>query len=123
MTLFAFYGTFMRDQPGHGNLAATRFVEEARTAPRYRLYRVDERWPALILSEDGVEIACELYEASEEVLAGLLAIEPPGWSRAPLELADGRVAESFLGAAALALRGVDVSDHGGWAAYIRSVAY
>lgn len=123
MTLFAVYGTFMRGQPGHGNLAAACFVSEARTARRYRLYHVDGRWPALIPSQDGAEIACELYEAPEELLAGLAAIEPSGWSRAPLELADGRVVEGFLGTEALALRGVDVSAHGDWASYVRSIAY
>jgi allophanate hydrolase len=123
VTLFAFYGTFMRNEPGHGNLARARFIESTRTAPRYRLYHVDGRWPALVPSEDGVEVVCELYEAPEDLLAELAAIEPSGWSRAPLKLASGRVVEGFLGDAALALQGVDVSAHGGWAAYVRSVAY
>ena len=123
MTLFAFYGTFMRDQPGHGNLAGILFIAQARTAPRYRLYHVDGRWPALVPSEDGVEIACELYEASEELLAELAAIEPSGWTRAPVELVDGRVVEAFVADPALTDRGFDISAHGSWAGYVRSVAY
>ncbi|HYZ79070.1 MAG TPA: gamma-glutamylcyclotransferase [Gaiellaceae bacterium] len=118
--LFAFYGTFTSSQPGHRNLAGARFVEETRTAPRYRLLFVDGLWPALVPAVDGVSIECELYECSEELLARLARIEPPGWRRSPLELADGRRVETFLGDEALAARGVDVSEHGGWAAFVSS---
>lgn len=123
MTLFAFYGTFMSGQPGHGKLAEARFVEEARTAPRYRLFFVDGRWPALVPSEHGVEIECELYHASEALLAALAEIEPQGWERGQVELVNGRHVEAFLGAAELAERGVDVSNHGGWSAYVSSSEY
>jgi gamma-glutamylcyclotransferase (GGCT)/AIG2-like uncharacterized protein YtfP len=117
MRLFVFYGTFMRGQPGHANLEGATFLEEVRTAPRYRLFYVDGRWPALIPDEEGAAIACELYETTEEHLARLAELEPPEWRRAPVELADGRTAEAFLGDPALRRRGVDVSAHGGWAAF------
>ena len=117
MTLFAIYGTFMRGQPGHGNLAGARFVEATRTAPRYRLLFVDALWPALVADDEGVEIQCELYDAPEPLLESLARIEPPGWSRGPLELADGRTVEAFIGDPALAERGVDVSEHGSWAEF------
>lgn len=117
MPLFLIYGTFMRGQPGHANLDGARFLEAVATAPRYRLFEVDARWPALIEDEDGVEIAAELYEIDEAHLARLSELEPPGWSRAPVELADGRRAEAFLGDPGLRVRGRDVSAPGGWAAY------
>ena len=121
MTVFAFYGTFTSGQPGHGNLAGARFLEQTRTAPRYRLLVVDGRWPAVVADDDdGVEIECELYECSEELLERLALVEPPGWNRAPLELADGRWVDAFLGDPALAARGVDVSAHGSWAAFVSS---
>ncbi len=110
----------MRGQPGHGNLAGAKFLEEARTAPRYRLWFVDSLWPALIPAQDGVEIACELYDAPEELLARLAAIEPPGWERMPARLADGRCVEAFLGETELKQRGIDVSSHGSWAAFVES---
>jgi gamma-glutamylcyclotransferase (GGCT)/AIG2-like uncharacterized protein YtfP len=117
MTIFAFYGTFTRDQSGHGNLAGARFLERTRTAPRFRLYIVDDRWPALVPNGDGVEIECELFEAKESLLAQLAEIEPAGWNRAPVELADGRIVEAFLGDPELTARGEDISRHGSWAAY------
>ena len=120
MTLFAFYGTFTSDQPGHGNLAGARFLERTSTAPRYRLFFVDGLWPALVADDDGVAIECELYECSEELLERLARVEPPGWDRAPVELADGRRVDAFLADAALAARGVDVSAHGSWAAFVAS---
>jgi allophanate hydrolase len=122
VTLFAFYGTFTSSQAGHGNLAGARFVESVRTAPRYRLSFVDGLWPALVPAEGGATIECELYECSEELLERLAYVEPPGWNRSPLELEDGRSVEAFLGDAALAARGVDVSEHGSWAAFVSSRA-
>ena len=110
----------MRGQPGHGNLEGARFLEPARTAPRYGLWFVDGRWPALVRAEDGVEIECELYELDDALAGRLAGIEPPGWERAPVELADGRTAETFLGDPALTARGVDVSAYGGWAAFVAS---
>jgi gamma-glutamylcyclotransferase (GGCT)/AIG2-like uncharacterized protein YtfP len=120
VTVFAFYGTFTSTQSGHGNLAGARFLEGVVTAPRYRLWFVDGLWPALLPADDGVAIECELYECTEELLDELARIEPPGWRRAPLELADGRVVEAFLGDRDLRVRGVDVSAHGSWAAFVAS---
>ena len=122
MTLFAFYGTFTSSQPGHDNLAGARFVERTRTAPRYRLFFVDGLWPALVRFDDGAAIECELYECSEELLERLARIEPPGWNRGVLELEDGRSVEAFVGDAALTACGVDVSEHGSWAAFVSAEA-
>jgi allophanate hydrolase len=114
---FLIYGTFMRGQPGHANLDGAEYVEAVETAPRYRLWEIDGRWPALVEADDGVAIAGELYEISPAHLATLGEIEPPGWRRSPVELADGRTAEAFVGDRSLAARGVDVSNYGGWVAY------
>jgi gamma-glutamylcyclotransferase (GGCT)/AIG2-like uncharacterized protein YtfP len=119
VTTFVFYGTFTSGQSGHGNLAGARLLERTKTAQAYRLYSVDGM-PALVDSERGVSIDCELYEVAEEHLARLAEIEPPGWARAPLELVDGRRVEAFLAARELAARAEDVSAHGSWAAYVQS---
>jgi RimJ/RimL family protein N-acetyltransferase/gamma-glutamylcyclotransferase (GGCT)/AIG2-like uncharacterized protein YtfP len=117
VTPFAFYGTFTSGQPGHGNLAGARLIERTRTAPRYRLYLVDEMWPALVPADDGVEIECEVYEAGEDLLTRLAQLEPPGWNRRPLELVDGRTVAAFIADPALGAQGEDVSAHGGWPAF------
>ena len=118
MTPFVFYGTFMSGQSGHENVDDAKLLDRVRTAPRYLLYLVDELWPALIPAGAGLEIECELYEVAEEQLGRLALIEPPGWRRAPVELADGRVAEAFVGHPELAARGVDISAHRSWAAFV-----
>ena len=118
MTTFAIYGTFGSGQPGHANLEDAPLLERVRTASAYRLYLVDGRWPALVPADDGVEIECELYDFDEEHLARLAELEPPGWARGPLALADGRTVEAFVADRSLAARGVDVSEHGSWAAFV-----
>jgi allophanate hydrolase len=118
VSLFLIYGTFMRGQPGHVNLDGGRFLEEARTAGRYRLWHVDGRWPALIPDADGIEIAAELYDLDTQHLARLAEVEPPGWARGPVHLADGRSVEAFLGDPSLRERATDVSDYGGWASFV-----
>ena len=120
MTPFAIYGTFGTGQPGHANLEDAPLVERVRTAPLYRLFLVDGRWPALVPADDGVAIECELYDCSEELLDRLALIEPPGWNRGRVELEDGRTVEAFVGDEGLAARGIDVSEHGGWAAFVAS---
>src|SRR2546423_12987838 len=110
----------MRGRPGHANLLGARFLEAVETAPRYRLWEVDGRWPALVEDDEGVAIAAELYELDEPHLARLAELEPPGWERAPVERADGRGAEAFLGDPSLRAGGRDVSAHGGWAAFVAS---
>jgi gamma-glutamylcyclotransferase (GGCT)/AIG2-like uncharacterized protein YtfP len=122
VTLFV-NGTLMRGLAPHGNLDGAEFPGAVRTAPRYRLYLVDGRWPALVAAEPGVEIGCELYEAPEPLLSDLARAEPPGWHRRPLELADGRVVEAFVGDAELVGRGVDLSAYGSWREYVRSSGY
>src|SRR5947209_2001805 len=99
----------MRGQPGHTNLHGGRFVEAVETAPRYRLFEVDGRWPALLEDDDGVAIAAELYELEEPHIARLTALEPPGWNRAPIELADDHRVDAFLADSELRARGRDVS--------------
>jgi allophanate hydrolase len=122
MPRFLIYGTFMRGQPGHANLEGAEYLGAVETAPRYRLWEVDGRWPALIEDDGGVAIAGELYEIAPEHVARLAEVEPPGWRRAPVELLDGLYVEAFVGDPAMKARGVDVSEHGGWAAYVSSQA-
>jgi len=122
MTVFAIYGTFGSTQDGHANMRGAELLAQVRTAPAYRLYRVDDRWPALVRAADGVAIEVELYECAEEHVARLAALEPPGWERGPLVLEDGREVEAFIGDESLVARGVDVSKHGSWAAHVASRA-
>ncbi len=116
--LVVFNGTVMRGQPAHANLAGATFIEEVRTAPRYRVYSIGDRYPAM-LRDDAHGIAAELYLVPDAVWPKVRDAEPPGLYRGPVELEDGRMVEGMLGEKAFVARhGVDISEHSGWAPYL-----
>jgi gamma-glutamylcyclotransferase (GGCT)/AIG2-like uncharacterized protein YtfP len=98
------------------------FVEEARTAPKYRLYSLEERWAALVPTEDGgISVAGELVEVSEERWPEIVASEPPGIVPGPIELDDGREVTAALGDPDyMELAAVEISEFGSFQAYIAS---
>lgn len=120
-TLIVFNGGLMRGESAHWKLRGARLVGPVRTAPRYRLYSIGDRHPAML--EDphaGVSVAAELYEVPDAVWERVSNIEPPGLYRGPVELDDGRVLEGMCGEPRYTLRnGQDISHYGGWAAYPR----
>lgn len=122
MALAFFYGTFMRGQPGEANLAGATFLGEASTAPRYRLYSIRDEHPLLVeAGEGGGSVAGQLFDVPDELWERIVAAEPPGarLRLGELELADGRAVRTMLGDAEQAEReGVEITRHGGWAAYV-----
>jgi hypothetical protein len=95
--------------------------DQARTAPRYRLHSVGDRYPALeLVQAGGTAIAGEVYDLPLDVLRdSLLPAEPPELELGVIELADGTPSLGMI------LRRpcpsldelTDVSDYGGWRAY------
>jgi gamma-glutamylcyclotransferase (GGCT)/AIG2-like uncharacterized protein YtfP len=119
MTLFV-NGTLMRGLPLHGNLAGAEFLGEHRTAPIYRLYSIGDVHPGMFaVDRGGVSIAGELYRMSATILARVEAGEPTDLYRGPVQLEDGRVVDGILYPRALAEgRHKDISEFGGWRAYV-----
>ena len=121
--LVMFNGTVMRGQPDHENLAAARFVGEVETAPRYRLFSIGDRYPAMIRdSPSGAAIRGELYHVPADSWPSIRDSEPPGLYLGPVELADGRWVKGMLGSEELVAGGVDITRFHGWAEYTRSRA-
>jgi gamma-glutamylaminecyclotransferase len=117
---FFICGSALRGQPDHGDLGSATFVQEAKTAPRYRLHSVDDKHPGIYeVAEGGVSVAGELYELTDEQHRNLLASEPPDLYEAPIQLDDGRTVNAMIYPRELIeQRGyADISHHGGWAAY------
>ena len=113
-------GTLMRGDVLHRNLDGARFVSEASTAPRYRLFSIGDVHPGMVEAEagDGVAVAGELYELDLEHLERLIAGEPPGLGIAVVELEDGtRSLGVFWVASEMPETAIDISEHGGWRAY------
>jgi gamma-glutamylcyclotransferase (GGCT)/AIG2-like uncharacterized protein YtfP len=112
-------GTLMRGLALHGNLAGATFVNEARTAPIYRLYSIADRHPGMFeVGTGGVAVAGEIYLVPDEVWQRVEAGEPPGLYRGKVRLADGREIWGILYPRDLAEgRHRDISAYGDWRAY------
>jgi gamma-glutamylcyclotransferase (GGCT)/AIG2-like uncharacterized protein YtfP len=113
-------GTLMRGLALHGNLAGAEFVGEAKTAPVYRLYSIDDRHPGMFeVTKGGVSVAGEIYLVPDDVWRRVEAGEPPNLYRGTVRLADGREIFGILYPRELAEgRHRDISAYGDWRAYM-----
>jgi gamma-glutamylcyclotransferase (GGCT)/AIG2-like uncharacterized protein YtfP len=108
----------MRGLALNKNLDGAEFVEEAQTAPMYRIHSIGDVHPGMYLvPEGGVSVAGEIYRVPDDVWHRVEAGEPPGLYRGPVTLEDGRVVPGILFPAELAWAHRDISEHGGWRAY------
>lgn len=116
-------GTLMQGLPLSGNLDGAELLGTAHTAPRYLLYSVEDRHPAMFLAEGGVSVSGERYRLTLEHLDRLLEGEPPGLGLGVAELDNG---ERTLAIVWLGERpppgGHDISRHGGWRSYLSVAA-
>ena len=112
-------GTLMRGLELHGNLEGSEFLGEFLTAPRYRVYSIDDRHPGMFEVESGgVAVRGELYLLPDEVWQRVEAGEPPNLYKGPITLEDGRVVDGILYPRELAEgRHRDISEYGCWRAY------
>jgi gamma-glutamylaminecyclotransferase len=115
-------GSALREVCGDQAALGLEFVAEARTAPRYRLYSLEDRWAALVpADEGGISVPGELVELPEARWEEILATEPPGITPGPVELDDGRMVTAALGDPGyLEEHGREITEYGGFAAYLRS---
>ncbi|HEY3060879.1 MAG TPA: gamma-glutamylcyclotransferase [Chloroflexota bacterium] len=113
-------GTLMSGLGLHANLAGAEFVGACRTAPTYRLFSIGDVHPGMFeVSAGGVSVEGELYRVPDDVLRRVEAGEPPGLYRGPVQLDDGRRVEGILYPRALAEAAhTDISNYGGWRAYV-----
>jgi gamma-glutamylcyclotransferase (GGCT)/AIG2-like uncharacterized protein YtfP len=118
-------GGGMRGGSLHHLLAGAPLIAETRTAPRYLLYSVGDRYPALQPCPQGAgagnAIAGEVYDLSLDLLRDdLLPAEPPELELGVIELADGAAALGMiLRRPCPALDDlIDITSFGGWRAYL-----
>ena len=111
-------GTLMRGLALNANLDGAEFIEEASTAPIYRIHSIGDVHPGMYVAPDGgVSVAGEIYRVPDDVWRRVEAGEPPGLYRGPVSLSDGRVVPGILFPRDLAQAHPDISEHGGWRAY------
>jgi gamma-glutamylcyclotransferase (GGCT)/AIG2-like uncharacterized protein YtfP len=118
-------GTLMRGLALHHNLAGAEFLGEFRTAPIYRLYSISDLHPGMFEVETGgVSVAGEMYRMSDDIWQRVESGEPPHLYRGPVKLSNGRTVGGILFPRVLAEgQHKDISEFGGWRAYIESLRH
>jgi gamma-glutamylcyclotransferase (GGCT)/AIG2-like uncharacterized protein YtfP len=120
-TLLAVNGTLMRGLELNFNLLAVgaTFVREDETDACYRIWSIGDRHPAMIRTPGmGTHVALELWEVPPAGLATILQNEPPGLAIGKVVLKDGSVVLGVLGEPFLCHGQREITDRGGWRAYI-----
>jgi allophanate hydrolase-like protein len=121
--LLAVNGTLMRELELNSNMinAGATFVREAATEPAYRLWSINDRHPAMIrVASAGVSVALEVWAVPPDGLAKILMQEPPGLCIGKVRLADGEEVLGVLGEPLLCEGQREITEHGGWRAYVAS---
>jgi hypothetical protein len=122
--LLAVNGTLMRGLELNPNLLAVgaTFVREAKTAPTYRLWSINDRHPAMMrFAAGGGPVDVELWAVPPAGLATVLLQEPAGLAIGKITLADGEEVLGVLGEFWLCEGRREITSLGGWRAYMASL--
>lgn len=122
--LLAVNGTLMRGLELNGNLlvVGAEFVRETTTAPIYRLWSINDKYPAMLHDPDkGAAILVELWLVSPEGLIELLDKEPPGLCIGKIELVDGSSVFGILGEPYISTGQREITGFGGWRQYKKMI--
>ena len=120
-------GTLMRGLPLEKNLldAGAFFLREAATAPCYRLWSINDNYPAMLRVDpadpQAVSVAVEVWQVPAARLASVLMKEPEGLSVGKVTLSDGEVVLGVIGEPELVRGDMDISSFGGWRSYFVSL--
>ncbi len=103
-----------------------RLIEEATTAPDYKLYALDTTppKPGMLRIEPGTgaPIKLELWALSAAAFGKFVAAIPPPLSIGTVRLADGRDVKGFIVEPAAINGARDISSFGGWRAFMAEAA-
>jgi len=117
-------GTLMRGlalNPNLLNVGAT-FNCETITEPAYRLWTIDDKYPAMMrVAAGGAAIAVEVWDVPLAGLGVVLMNEPPGLAIGKVKLANGEIVLGVIGEP-LTVEGMpEITHFGGWRAYQASL--
>jgi allophanate hydrolase len=121
----AVVGAHLSGMPLNGELKSfgARFLERTTTARSYRLFALSDAAPPKpgllrVGSDAGVAIDVEVWAMPADEFGRFVAAVPPPLAIGTLMLADGRGVKGFLVEAAATQGARDISQFGGWRAYI-----
>jgi len=121
--LLAVNGTLMRGLELNGNLVAAgaTFVRDDDTDACYRIWSIDDRHPAMMRTPgEGASVAVEVWEVPVAGLVSILLAEPPGLAIGKVVLRDGSIVLGVLGEPFLCKGKREITQYGGWRAYVAS---
>jgi allophanate hydrolase len=125
----AVVGAHLSGMPLNGQLTerGATLVCQAQTAAHYRLYALPGTTPPKpgllrVAANQGARIALEIWDMPLVAYGSFVALIPAPLGIGTLELSDGSSVQGFV-CEAQALQGgaLDISDFGGWRAYIQSL--
>lgn len=94
------------------------FICAAQTAPFYRLWSINDQYPAMQRDEHrGAAIEVEVWQLDPAALVGVLQNEPPGLTLGKVELANGDWVLGVLGEKYLCEEQKEITRTGGWQRY------
>jgi gamma-glutamylcyclotransferase (GGCT)/AIG2-like uncharacterized protein YtfP len=117
-------GTLMRGLALNENLTrvGAEFVREARTSPNYRMWSIDDAYPAMIKNSfGGNSMEVEIWELSHEALLDVLRSEPPGLTMGKVQLDDGEWVFGILGEPYICEGRQEITRWGSWRKYLENM--
>jgi allophanate hydrolase len=127
MIAVAVVGAHLTGMPLNGQLTerGAHLVQATSTAAHYRLYALPNTTPPKPglkrVSAEGAAIALEIWDMPASQLGSFLALIPAPLGLGKVELADGSWVTGFICEGFALDAAQDVTAHGGWRAYIKSL--
>ncbi len=122
----AVVGAHLEGMPLHWQLQSrnARLIAATQTAPSYRLYAMANSVPAkpaLVFAKDGQQIDVEVYELDVAAFGSFVAEVPPPLAIGTVTLTDGSQVKGFVAEPRALIDATDITQLGGWRAYITSL--
>ena len=100
--------------------------QTTRTAPSYRLYALPDTVPPkpgmARVGSEGAAIEVEVWDLPLAAAGSFLALVPAPLALGQIELEDGSWVHGFVCESQALQSARDITRHGGWRAYLRSLA-
>jgi gamma-glutamylcyclotransferase (GGCT)/AIG2-like uncharacterized protein YtfP len=122
--LLAVNGTLMRGLALNPTMLAADavFVCDATTEPSYRLWSIDDLYPAMVrVTSGGAAVAVEVWSVPSAAVTFILVNEPEGLTIGKVRLIDGSVVLGVVGEPAACEGRKEITSFGGWRAYINTL--
>ena len=120
--LLAVNGTLMRGLELENNLkeVGATFVKKSKTEKAYRLYSVDDKYPAMVKGKHGKKIDVEVYELTKEGMDVVIAKEPEGLKVEKIKLKNKEEVYGVVSTPEFVEGKKDITYTRGWREYINT---